>query len=136
MRYYLKIIVKSFSFDRMSPMGKTSKAAAISTLVTVQGTKTTIGDIEYDAQQQTLRHSERIEFLTLCESKIVAYLFRNHGRQISSEELLRIALGSKARQKTTVVERHICSIRKKIAAIKAETTIQTVRQKGYILKES
>ena len=120
----------------MSPMGKTSKAAAISTLVTVQGTKTTIGDIEYDAQQQTLRHSERIEFLTLCESKIVAYLFRNHGRQISSEELLRIALGSKARQKTTVVERHICSIRKKIAAIKAETTIQTVRQKGYILKES
>ena len=114
-------------------MGKTSKAAA---MVTVQGTKTTIGDIEYDAQQQTLRHSERIEFLTLCESKIVAYLFRNHGRQISSEELLRIALGSKAKQRTTVVERHICSIRKKIATIKAETTIQTVRQKGYILKES
>ena len=136
MRYYFQIIVKSFSFDRMSPMGKTSKAAAISTLVTVQGTKTTIGDIEYDAQQQTLRHSERIEFLTLCESKIVAYLFRNHGRQISSEELLRIALGSKAKQRTTVVERHICSIRKKIATIKAETTIQTVRQKGYILKES
>ena len=120
----------------MSPMGKTSKAAAISTLVTVQGTKTTIGDLEYDAQQQTLRNGEHFEFLTLCESKIVAYLFRNHGRQISSEELLRIALGSKAKQRTTVVERHICSIRKKIAAIKAETTIQTVRQKGYILKES
>ena len=136
MRYYLKIIVKSFSFDRMSPMRKTSKAAAISTLVTVQETKTTIGDLEYDAQQQTLRNSEHFEFLTQCESKIVAYLFRNHGRQISSEELLRIALGSKARQKTTVVERHICSIRKKIATIKAKTTIQTVRQKGYILKES
>ena len=118
----------------MNLMGKTSKAAAISTLVTVQGTKTTIG--EYDAQQQTLRHGEHFEFLTLCESKIVAYLFRNHGRQISSEELLRIALGSKAKQRTTVVERHICSIRKKIATIKAETTIQTVRQKGYILKES
>lgn len=128
--------MKSFSFDRMSPMGKTSKAAAISTLVTAQGTKTTIGDLEYDAQQQTLRHGERLSFLTLCESKIVAYLFRNHVRQISSEELLRIALGSNARQKTTVVERHICSIRKKIATIKAETTIQTVRQKGYILKES
>lgn len=96
----------------------------------------TIGDLEYDAQQQTLRHSEHFEFLTLCESKIVAYLFRNPGRQISSDELLRIALGSKAKQRTTVVERHICSIRKKIATIKAETTIQTVRQKGYILKES
>ena len=118
----------------MSPMGKTSKAAAISTLVTVQGTKTTIGDLEYDAQQQTLRHGERIEFLTLCESKIIAYLFHNPRRHISSEELLRIALGSKARQRTTVVERHICSIRNKIDAIGAETTIQTVRRQGYMLK--
>ena len=115
-------------------MGKTSKAAAISTLVTVQGTKTTIGDLEYDAQQQTLRNSEHFEFLTQCESKIVAYLFHNPRRHISSEELLRIALGSKARQRTTVVERHICSIRKKIATIKAETTIQTVRRQGYMLK--
>jgi DNA-binding response OmpR family regulator len=120
----------------MNLMGKTSKAAAISTLVTVQGIKTTIGDLEYDAQQQTLRHGELFTSLTLCESKIVAYLFRNPGRHISSDELLRIALGSNARQKTTVVERHICSIRKKIATIKAEMTIQTVRQKGYILKES
>ena len=96
----------------------------------------TIGDLAYDVQLQALRHGKRMEFLTLCESKIVAYLFRNPRRHISSDELLRIALGSNARQKTTVVERHICSIRKKIATIKAETTIQTVRQKGYILKES
>ena len=96
----------------------------------------TIGDLTYDAQLQALRHGKRMEFLTLCESKIIAYLFRNPGRHISSDELLRIALGSKAKQRTTVVERHICSIRKKIATIKAETTIQTVRQKGYILKES
>ena len=120
----------------MNLMETTGKATAISTLVTVQGTKTTIGDLEYDAQQQTLRHGELFTSLTLCESKIVAYLFRNPGRHISSDELLRIALGSNARQRTTVVERHICSIRKKIDAIGAETTIQTVRQKGYILKES
>ncbi len=125
----------------MSAMEKTGKTPAASAPATAQGTKITIGDLEYDAQQQTLRHGERLAFLTLCESKIVAYLFRNHGRQISSEELLRIALGSKARQKTTVAERHkttvaerhICSIRKKIATIKAETTIQTVRRQGYTL---
>ena len=134
MKYYFKIILKSFSFDRMSPMGKTSKAAAISTLVTVQGTKTTIGDLEYDAQQQTLRNGEHFEFLTQCESKIVAYLFRNPGRQISSEELLRIALGSKAKQRTTVVERHICSIRKKIAELGAATYIRSLRGKGYVIK--
>lgn len=118
----------------MSPMGKTSKAAAISTLVTVQGTKTTIGDLEYDAQHQTLRHGDLFTSLTLCESKIVAYLFRNHGRQISSEELLRIALGSKVKQRTTVVETRICYIRKKIAAIRATTTIRTNRYRGYIIE--
>ncbi len=117
----------------MSAMEKTGKTPAASAPATAQGTKIIIGDLEYDAQQQPLRHSERIEFLTLCESKIVAYLFRNPERQISSEELLRIALGSKARQRTTVVERHICSIRKKINAINAETTIQTVRRQGYTL---
>ena len=118
----------------MCPMEKTNETPAASAPATVQGTKITIGDLEYDAQQQTLRNSDHFEFLTQCESKIVAYLFRNPRRHIPSEELLRIALGSKARQRTTVVERHICSIRKKIAAIKAETTIETVRRQGYMLK--
>ena len=75
-----------------------------------------------------------MEFLTLGESKIVAYLFRNPGRHISSDELLRIALGSNARRKTTVVERHICSIRKKIDTIGATTTIRTNRYRGYIIE--
>ena len=118
----------------MSAMEKTGKTPAASAPATARGTKITIGDLEYDAQQQTLRHSERIEFLTLCESKIVAYLFSNPGRQIASDELLRIALGSKARQRTTVVERHICSIRKKIDAIKTETTIRSSRGEGYVVK--
>ena len=34
----------------------------------------TIGDLAYDVQLQALRHGKRMEFLTLCESKIVAYL--------------------------------------------------------------
>ena len=118
----------------MSAMEKTGKTPAASAPTTAQGTKITIGDLEYDAQQQTLRNGEHFEFLTQCESKIVAYLFHNPRRHISSEELLRIALGSKARQKTTVVERHICSIRKKIDAIKTETTIRSSRGEGYVVK--
>ncbi len=94
----------------------------------------TIGDLAYDAQLQALRHGKRMEFLTLCESKIVAYLFRNPGRHISSDELLRIALGSNARQKTTVVETRICYIRKKIDTIGATTTIRTNRYRGYIIE--
>ena len=115
-------------------MEKINETPAVSAPATVHGTKITIGDLEYDAQQQMLRHGERLSFLTLCESKIVAYLFRNPGRHISSDELLRIALGSNARQKTTVVERHICSIRKKIDTIGATTTIRTNRYRGYIIE--
>ena len=117
----------------MCPMEKISETPAVSAPATVHGTKITIGDLEYDAQQQMLRHGERLSFLTLCESKIVAYLFRNPKRYISSEELLHTALGSKARQKTTIVERHICSIRKKIAEIEAKTTIRTIRYHGYVI---
>ena len=94
----------------------------------------TIGNLTYDAQLQALRHGKRMEFLTLCESKIIAYLFRNPRRHISSDELLRIALGSNARQKTTVVETRICYIRKKIDTIGATTTIRTNRYRGYIIE--
>ena len=114
-------------------MEKINETPAVSAPATVHGTKITIGDLEYDAQQQMLRHGERLSFLTLCESKIVAYLFRNQGRYISSEELLHTALGSKARQKTTIVERHVCNIRKKIAEIEAKTTIRTIRYHGYVI---
>lgn len=114
-------------------MEKINETPAVSAPATVLGTKITIGDLEYDTQQQTLRHGERLTFLTLCESKIVAYLFRNPKRYISSEELLHTALGSKARQKTTIVERHVCSIRKKIAEIEAKTTIRTIRYHGYVI---
>ena len=118
----------------MCPMEKISETPAVSALTTVQGTKITIGDLAYDTQLQTLQHGERMKFLTLCESKIVAYLFRNPGRHISSEELLHTAFGSKARQKTTIVERHVCSIRKKIAELGAATYIRSLRGKGYVIK--
>lgn len=133
MKSNFKIIVKSFSFDKMCPMGKVSKTLAVSTQAQLLIARITIGDLEYDAQLQILRHGECFTFLTLCESKIVAYLFRNPKRHISSKELLHTALGSKARQKTTIVERHVCSIRKKIAEIEAKTTIRTIRYHGYVI---
>ena len=117
----------------MCLMGKASKTPTVFTQAKVLSTRFIISDLEYDTQQQTLRHGERLTFLTLCESKIVAYLFRNPKRYISSEELLHTALGSKARQKTTIVERHVCSIRKKIAEIEAKTTIRTIRYHGYVI---
>ena len=95
----------------------------------------TIGDLTYDTQLQTLRHGERMVYLTLCESKIVAYLFRNASHPTAADELLRNALGKVAKHKTTLVETRICGIRDKIAEIGTTTTIRTIRYQGYVIKD-
>ena len=93
-----------------------------------------IGDLEYDPQHQCLLHDGLLANLTLCESKIVAYLFSNDRRNVSAHELLSFALGCEPQQKTTAAERHICTVRRKIAAIGATTTIRTIRYQGYVIK--
>ena len=112
-------------------MEKTSTAPAASARAAARATRTRIGDLVYDVQHQALRHGERASSLTLSESKIVAYLFRNASRPVAAKELLRNALGSNARQKTTIVERHVCDIRRKLAATGAKTAIRTIRYRGY-----
>ena len=65
--------------------------------------------------------------------KLVADLFHNSKRYISSKKVLRNALGSKARQKTSIVETRICGIRKKISKVGAATTIKAIRYRVYAI---
>ena len=111
----------------MPPMNRQIKSKRRSMQSWPRSPIITIGDLTYDTQLQTLRHGERMVHLTLCESKIVAYLFRNASRPISADELLRNALGNVAKHKTTLVETRICGIRKKIAKIGTTAKIRTIR---------
>ena len=120
----------------MPPMNRQIKSKRRSMQSSPRSPIITIGDLTYDTQLQTLRHGERMIHLTLCESKIVAYLFRNASLPISADELLRNALGNVAKhKKTTLVETRICGIRKKIAKIGTTATIRTIRYQGYVIKD-
>ena len=91
------------------------------------------GDLELDPVFLMLRHAEKTVDLTPCESRIIACLMQNAGRPVPASELRLHALGSRPIHPTTALEKHICSIRKKIAAIRAATTIKTIRGQGYLM---
>ena len=91
------------------------------------------GDLELDPVFLKLRYGEKAVDLAPCESRIIACLMQNAGRPMPASELRRHALGSRPIHPTTAVEKHICSIRKKIAAIGAATTIKTLRGQGYAI---
>ena len=94
---------------------------------------TKAGDLELDPVFLMLRHAEKTVDLTPCESRIIACLMQNAGRPMPASELRLHALGSRPIHPTTALEKHICSIRKKIAAIGAATTIKTIRGQGYLM---
>ena len=91
------------------------------------------GDLELDAVFLKLRCGEKAVDLTPCESRIIACLMQNAERPVPASELRLHALGSRPIHPTTALEKHICSIRKKIAAIRAATTIKTLRGQGYAI---
>ena len=90
-------------------------------------------DIELDPAFLLLRHEGKTASITPCESRIVAYLMQSARRPVPAEELRLHALRSCPIHHTTAVEKHICSIRRKIAAIGAATKIKTMRGQGYVL---
>ena len=91
------------------------------------------GNLELDPVFLKLQCGEKLVDLTSCESRIIAYLMQNAGRPMPASELRLHALGSRPIHSTTALEKHICSIRKKIAAIGATTTIKTLRGQGYAI---
>ena len=91
------------------------------------------GYLELDAVFLKLRCGEKTVDLTPCESRIIACLMQNAERPVPASELRLHALGSRPIHPTTALEKHICSIRKKIAAIRAATTIKTLRGQGYAI---
>ena len=91
------------------------------------------GDLELDPVFLKLRYGEKTVDLAPCESRIIACLMQHAGRPMPASELRLHALGSRPIHPTTALEKHICSIRKKIAAIRAATTSKTIRGQGYLM---
>lgn len=73
--------------------------------------------------------------LTLKEFNLLEYLFANHDRTISKEQIIDSIWPSDSNILPNHVEVYISYLRKKLKLMKTSVTIQTVRGVGYYLKD-
>ncbi|WP_028986732.1 response regulator transcription factor [Thermicanus aegyptius] len=88
--------------------------------------------IDLDGVRVT-RNGEEIE-LTKREYDLLVYLVENRGRVISREQLLNEVWGYEAFIETNVVDVYIRYLRNKLDLPQEESYIQTIRGKGYVMR--
>lgn len=72
--------------------------------------------------------------VTVTEQRLLILLARHNGA-ISREAIEQAVWGSKDASRSTLIERHICNLRRKLAQLGAPHALQTLRGFGYCLSE-
>jgi len=93
-------------------------------------------DIRFDGKNLHAEYGDRRVELTRREMDIIVYLFRHQDRIVSKKELLtEVWHYADANVETRTVDIHILKLRKKMAALIADTPlITTIRGEGYRLE--
>lgn len=124
-------LIKPFSFDellaRIRAMTRTSFGAADNLL--------TIADITLDTKTQVVRRAGREVTLSAKEYALLEYLMHNQGLILSREKIENHIWNLDYEGGTNVVDVYISYLRKKLDEGREKKLIQTVRGRGYMLKE-
>lgn len=124
-------LIKPFSFDellaRIRAMTRTSFGAADNLL--------TIADITLDTKTQVVRRAGREVTLSAKEYALLEYLMHNQGIILSREKIENHIWNLDYEGGTNVVDVYISYLRKKLDEGREKKLIQTVRGRGYLLKE-
>lgn len=124
-------LIKPFSFDellaRIRAMTRTSFGAADNLL--------TIADITLDTKTQVVRRAGREVTLSAKEYTLLEYLMHNQGIILSREKIENHIWNLDYEGGTNVVDVYISYLRKKLDEGREKKLIQTVRGRGYMLKE-
>ena len=124
-------LIKPFSFDellaRIRAMTRTSFGAADKLL--------TIADITLDTKTQVVRRAGREVTLSAKEYALLEYLMHNQGIILSREKIENHIWNLDYEGGTNVVDVYISYLRKKLDEGREKKLIQTVRGRGYMLKE-
>ena len=124
-------LIKPFSFDellaRIRAMTRTSFGAADNLL--------TIADITLDTKTQVVRRAGREVTLSAKEYALLEYLMHNQGIILSREKIENHIWNLDYEGGTNVVDVYISYFRKKLDEGREKKLIQTVRGRGYMLKE-
>ena len=124
-------LIKPFSFDellaRIRAMTRTSFGAADNLL--------TVADITLDTKTQVVRRAGREVTLSAKEYALLEYLMHNQGIILSREKIENHIWNLDYEGGTNVVDVYISYLRKKLDEGREKKLIQTVRCRGYMLKE-
>lgn len=124
-------LIKPFSFDellaRIRAMTRTSFGAADNLL--------TVADVTLDTKTQVVRRAGREVTLSAKEYALLEYLMHNQGIILSREKIENHIWNLDYEGGTNVVDVYISYLRKKLDEGREKKLIQTVRGRGYLLKE-
>ena len=94
-----------------------------------------VADLELDTVAATVRRSGRDVSLTPMEYRVLEYLMHRAGAVVSKTELLEHLYDYNWEKFSNVIEVYIAGLRRKVDAGAPVKLIQTVRGRGYVLRE-
>jgi DNA-binding response OmpR family regulator len=92
------------------------------------------GEIELDADNETLRRGSRAVGLSHAEARIFARLWQSRGRIVSADELLSAIYGEAPPPPSRVLPVFLFKLRKKLAQISLEDLIETSVGRGFMIR--
>ena len=94
-----------------------------------------VSDLELDTVQQTVRRRGRPIDLSPTEYRILEYLIHRPRAIVSRQELLEHLYDFDWEHHSNVIEAHISNLRRKLNIDGAEPLIETLRHRGYRLRQ-
>lgn len=91
----------------------------------------TVGRISLNSVEQTVRCSGELIDLSPTEYRLFEYLIFRPRAIVSARELLEHLYDYNWQHHSNVIEAHISNLRKKLRGVGEETTIATIRGRGY-----
>jgi DNA-binding response OmpR family regulator len=105
------------------------RAKGVSTPVLV------VSDLELNTVQQTVRRRGRVLDLSPTEYRILEYLIHRPRAVVSQQELLEHLYDFDWEHHSNVIEAHVSNLRRKLNIEGTEPLIETLRHRGYRLRE-
>jgi two-component system, OmpR family, response regulator len=94
-----------------------------------------VSDLELNTVQQTVRRRGRSLDLSPTEYRILEYLIHRPRAVVSQQELLEHLYDFDWEHHSNVIEAHISNLRRKLTVEGAEPLIETLRHRGYRLRD-
>jgi len=94
-----------------------------------------VSDVELNTVQQTVRRRGKFLDLSPTEYRILEYLIHRPRAVVSQQELLEHLYDFDWEHHSNVIEAHISNLRRKLNVAGAEPLIETLRHRGYRLRE-